>query len=82
MSGFQCTAATLPTITAVLLDSAVVMLMELCAERGDGPWIDELHNRLTTSLKNQEFVGIPPEAERAQVEAGLEALDALFAAVR
>jgi hypothetical protein len=82
MSGFDCKEVTLPTIVAVLLDSSIVLLRELYAERGYGPWIDELHARLRISVKNQEFTGIPPEAEREQVEAGLMALNALFSVVR
>ena len=82
MSGFNCTESTLPTVAAVLLDTAVALLRELYAERGPGPWVDDLHKHLATSLKNQEFVGIPPEAEREQIKAGLKALAALFSAVR
>lgn len=82
MNGFECKDATLPTIVAVLLDSSIVLLRELHAERGSGPWIDKLHAQLRTSVKNQEFGGIPPEEEREQVEAGLTALDALFSVIR
>jgi hypothetical protein len=82
MSGFECRDVTLPTIVAVLLDSSVILLRELYAERGYGPWIDELHARLQMSVKNQEFAGIRPDEEREQVEAGLTALDALFSVVR
>lgn len=82
MSGFDCREASLPTVVAALLDSSLVLLQELYRERGQGPWVDELYFRLTNAAKNQDFIGIPPAAEREQVEAALDALDAVFAAVR
>jgi hypothetical protein len=79
MSGFDCTESTLPTVVAALLDSSVNLLRELYAERGCGPWVDELHQALRNAVKNQDFTGIPLEAEAEQVEAGLRAVDTVFA---
>ena len=81
MPGFDCKESTLPTVIAALLDTSIVLLGQLHMERGDGPWADELQEHLARLIKNRDFSDISMDAEKENVEAGLAAVQAIFATI-
>jgi hypothetical protein len=81
MAEFDLKAKTLATVTASLLHVSIAILRELHAVKGDGPWLDDLHDAIVVQLKNQAFQGLSPHEEIEHIDAALKAIDALFSAV-
>ena len=81
MAEFGLKAKTLATVAASLLHVSTAILRELHTVKGDGPWLDELHDTIVRQLKNQTFQGLSPHEEIEHIDAALTAVDALFSAV-
>ncbi|WP_426232139.1 hypothetical protein [Pararhizobium sp. DWP3-4] len=81
MGGIDLKGNTLATATTGLLHTAIVFLNELANDRGDGPWISDLHDTISHHLKNISLDDLPPLEELEQIDAALLALDAVFSTV-